>query len=42
MALASGARTQLRYKSEASYGTVNTTGGATNLRRTDDSLIFRT
>ena len=41
MPLANGSRTQLRYKPEVTYGVVNVTGGATDLRRTDDSLGYK-
>lgn len=41
MALATGARTQLRYIKESTFGTTPTVGTAKNLRRTNDDLGFR-
>ncbi len=42
MPLATGSRTQLRYIPEVTYGLTPGTGTQRNLRRTDDSLGFRT
>jgi hypothetical protein len=42
MPLASGSRTQLRYKPELVFGTIVTASAPYNLRRTDDSLGFKT
>lgn len=42
MALATGARTQLRYILESVFGTTPVAGNPNNLRRVDDSLGFKT
>lgn len=42
MPVSSGSRTQLRYKPEVSFGTIVTASACYNLRRTDDSLGFKT
>lgn len=42
MPLATGSRTQLRYIAETTYGVVPVAGNGKNLRRTDDSLGFKT
>jgi hypothetical protein len=42
MPLATGSRTQLRYIPETTYGAIPVAGTQRNLRRTDDSLGFRT
>lgn len=42
MPLASGSRTQLSYIAEATFGTTPGAGNGINLRRTDDTLGFKT